>query len=238
MRSKAASLLILRHCSRFQVCCLPYLGRWVPLCANFDQFWSDEAEEGAREVADFPHRFLLNPANHRGSISSSLMLVRASQLYMMGTTIRTLVFITFITFTLALVISNASDMTIIKPISRAPHPWKEVVAAKLKADLAKIPGDWILEPDVIVRSKKVPSIVGQFIESLLDEESRRITAMDVSELIQCMEDGRQTAVQTVTAFCKRAAYAHQLVSPGFSSRSRGTSFLNVFAERSATRNRL
>jgi amidase len=36
--------------------------------------------------------------------------------------------------------------------------------------------------------------------------------MDVPELVARMKDGLLTAVDVVTAFCKRAAYAHQLVS--------------------------
>lgn len=127
---------------------------------------------------------------------------------------RALVFAVFFSFTVALAISWTSDMTWFTWF-RAIHrdrSWKGIVAAKVQADMAKIPKKWILEADVLENATSRSCIAGEFIESLLDDETRRITAMDDPELVQNMEDGSLSAVQTVRGFGKRAAYAHQLVS--------------------------
>ncbi|KAL8410439.1 hypothetical protein RB596_000212 [Gaeumannomyces avenae] len=93
-----------------------------------------------------------------------------------------------------------------------PHqrPWSDVVAEKLTADKAKIPEEWRLGRDVIDRARSQKTIAGDFIKTLLDAETLQITAMDVAALVETMRDGALTAVQVVTAFCKRAAIAHQL----------------------------
>ncbi|KAL8409425.1 hypothetical protein RB594_007744 [Gaeumannomyces avenae] len=93
-----------------------------------------------------------------------------------------------------------------------PHqrPWGAVVARKLDADRAKIPREWRLEKAVVDRARSRQRIAGEFIEALLDEETLRITAMDVAALVETMGNGALTAVQVVTAFCKRAGIAHQL----------------------------
>jgi len=53
-------------------------------------------------------------------------------------------------------------------------------------------------------------IAGDFIESLLDNETRDITSVDAPDLADAMANGSLTALKVVTAFCKRA---HQLVRP-------------------------
>jgi amidase len=101
------------------------------------------------------------------------------------------------------------------PAPGAPaHPsrhWKEVVAEKLSADEAKIPEPWRLSPDVITAAKSRKQIAGDFVESLLDSETLQITSVDAPDLVAAMGNGSLTAVQVVTAYCKRAAFAHQLV---------------------------
>ncbi|KAK4450350.1 amidase signature domain-containing protein [Podospora aff. communis PSN243] len=94
--------------------------------------------------------------------------------------------------------------------SRAPRPWREIVAQKLQEDDAKIPPQWRLSPDVISSARLRKRIAGDFIESLLDRETRRITSTDALDLVAAMKHGSLTAVVVVTAYCKRAAYAHQL----------------------------
>ncbi|KAK5449840.1 hypothetical protein LTS15_008412 [Exophiala xenobiotica] len=122
---------------------------------------------------------------------------------------RALVFTVFISFTVALAISWASDMTWFRTISH-DRSRKGIVAAKVRADMARIPNEWILKADLLENATSQSCIAGEFINSLLDDETRRITAMDVPELVQNMEDGSLSAVQTINAFGKRAAYAHQL----------------------------
>ncbi|KAK3934289.1 amidase signature domain-containing protein [Diplogelasinospora grovesii] len=89
-------------------------------------------------------------------------------------------------------------------------PWQVVAAEKRQADFAKIPPEWVLAPLVVAEAKMRRSLVGPFFEGLLDDETRRITVMDVPELFVHISHGSLTAVQVVTAFSKRAAYIHQL----------------------------
>ncbi len=90
-------------------------------------------------------------------------------------------------------------------------PWYEIAAHKRASDLAKIPREWAVPSSVVEEARLQRSLVGAYIEGLLDAETRRITSMDVADLLRHMGSGDLTAVQVVTAFCKRAALAHQLV---------------------------
>nr|BAV32171.1 hypothetical protein [Sordaria araneosa] len=91
------------------------------------------------------------------------------------------------------------------------HSWERIAEQKRQTELAKIPSEWVLAPAVVAEAKKLPSLTDPpFIESLLDPETCRITALDATELLQQMGSGKLAAVQVVTAFCKRAAIAHQV----------------------------
>ncbi len=91
------------------------------------------------------------------------------------------------------------------------RPWQEIVAEKRKALHQLIPGDWLLPTDVLTRAENTIKLVGDFIESLLDPETLEITALDPVDILARIREGTYTAVKVTTAFCKRAAYAHQLV---------------------------
>ncbi|KAK3375517.1 amidase signature domain-containing protein [Lasiosphaeria ovina] len=92
----------------------------------------------------------------------------------------------------------------------AGRSWEEIVADKQRTDAAKIPLEWVLPPAVVAGAEARRSLVGAFIEGLLDAETCQITDMDVPDLVGLMESGAFTAVQVTTAFCKRAAVVHQL----------------------------
>ncbi|KAL4941732.1 hypothetical protein BDV06DRAFT_212437 [Aspergillus oleicola] len=105
----------------------------------------------------------------------------------------------------------AQDMWKVPEIfSRRSARWQQIASEKRDANMAKIPPGWILEPQVLEDGRSRHSIVGDYIEGLLDAKSRYVTDMDVPELVARMGTGALTAVEVVTAFCKRAAYAHQL----------------------------
>ncbi len=89
--------------------------------------------------------------------------------------------------------------------------WQDAAHKKVQENLAKIPRDWLLSASVLDQAKSRRKIAGEFIEGLLDESTRAITQLDASALLQGMAEGSLSAVQVVVAFCKRAAYAHQLV---------------------------
>lgn len=128
---------------------------------------------------------------------------------------RAVIFVILFVCSLGLVLRYAVEMAGV-PHLPLPHgsdsSWRQIVDQKLRDDLAKIPAAWLLDDHVVQDAKSRPKIAGDFIESLLDTETLQITNMDVPELIQKMKAAELTAVQVVTAFSKRAAYAHQMVS--------------------------
>lgn len=123
---------------------------------------------------------------------------------------RGFIFFALVTFTMGLMLKYASEMISSSPLIRKPS-WQQIAHEKRRADLAKIPAAWRLDDSILKEAKKRSSIVGEFIEELLDEDSRRITGLDVSDLISMMGNKSLTAVETISAFSKRAAYVHQLV---------------------------
>ncbi|KAK5449281.1 hypothetical protein LTS15_008823 [Exophiala xenobiotica] len=94
--------------------------------------------------------------------------------------------------------------------SRNARPWQQVAADKRNGNLAKIPDEWRLKPEVIEEGKKQRSIAGSFIESLLDSDTRHITGLDPVEIIKSTTSGKLSSLAVTKAFCKRAAFAHQL----------------------------
>ncbi|KAI1138637.1 amidase [Hypoxylon sp. FL0543] len=88
--------------------------------------------------------------------------------------------------------------------------WQEIAAKKREETNAKIKSEWILPGSVLEAAKQRRCIAGEFIENLLDEATRNITGMDVPELSENIANGSFRSVEVVTAFCKRAAFAHQL----------------------------
>jgi amidase len=106
-----------------------------------------------------------------------------------------------------------SDMWKLSEIfSRRSARWQHIASEKREANLAKIPPEWILEPQILEDGRSRHCVAGDYIENLLDAKSQYVTDMDIPELVARMENGTLTAEEVVTAFCKRAAYAHQLVS--------------------------
>lgn len=108
--------------------------------------------------------------------------------------------------------------------------WKTTVAEKLERVNAEIPRDWLLPSKVLEEGRGRREITGSFIESLLDQETLAITSLDNSEILEQTTNGSLTAVRVTRAFCKRAAFAHQLVihSPyarSFTDQPRTTIFL-------------
>lgn len=94
---------------------------------------------------------------------------------------------------------------------KQPTLWEDLVHGKRDDDLAKIRSEWLLELSFIEKASLLPSIAGEFIESLLDPETLSITSMDVPDLLALTTSGSISSEVVVTAFCKRAAFAHQLV---------------------------
>lgn len=87
-----------------------------------------------------------------------------------------------------------------------------MIAARKRHDvITKIPNEWLLDAHVVDAARLRQNISGNFFEELLDDQTRAITALDVTDLVESMRNKSWTAVEVVKAFSKRAAYAHQLV---------------------------
>src|ERR1700726_1577424 len=85
--------------------------------------------------------------------------------------------------------------------------WRDIARNKMQEGFGKIPKEWVLSSSILNKAKTRRKIAGDFIEGLLDDETIHTTNLDAPELIQHMSNGSVSAVQVVTAFCKRAAYA-------------------------------
>jgi amidase len=88
--------------------------------------------------------------------------------------------------------------------------WKAIAAAKRAENMAKIPSEWRLPDEILNKAKEQRDITGDFIESLLDNATLCITGREPLETLTLLTNGTLTAVEVVTAYCKRAAVAHQL----------------------------
>jgi amidase len=93
---------------------------------------------------------------------------------------------------------------------RQTSDWEAKAKAKRKETLRKIPKPWLLPEQTIAKAKESRSIVGDFIESILDAETRKITGRTSENNLNRMAEGTLTAVDHVKAFCKRAAIANQI----------------------------
>lgn len=89
--------------------------------------------------------------------------------------------------------------------------WEKRALAKKQGELDKIPEDWLLAQTVLEDSQTRNVIAGTFIESLLDEDTLRITSLDPVEIVASTCNGSRSAYEVVKAFSKRAAYGHQMV---------------------------
>jgi amidase len=86
--------------------------------------------------------------------------------------------------------------------------WQEIAADKKSRITASIPPEW--------RITSIPSgdnVVGYpKISGIMSFEELEITESSASYLVANIAVGKLTAVAVTTAFCKRAALAHQLVN--------------------------
>lgn len=91
--------------------------------------------------------------------------------------------------------------------------WKHPAQLKAKDTLAKIPEEWILTNTIIEEAKTLSNLTGDFIQRQLRPEENAITELESTDLAVKIANRELTSEAVTRAFCKRAAYAHQLVSP-------------------------
>ncbi|KAF2489815.1 amidase [Lophium mytilinum] len=89
-------------------------------------------------------------------------------------------------------------------------PWQDQAQKKRADTWSKIPREWLLDDQVMSEAKSRRKLTGKFIENLLAANEQKITALDSLQLVSCMLNKTFSAEEVATAFCKRAAVAHQL----------------------------
>lgn len=88
--------------------------------------------------------------------------------------------------------------------------WETTAREKRDATLAAIPREWILPSVPSPEAQK--DVTGPFIQQFLGPQEIEITETDAVGLAASIAAGTWTAVEVTSAFCHRAAIAHQLVS--------------------------
>jgi amidase len=86
--------------------------------------------------------------------------------------------------------------------------WEDIAADKRRARDACIPQNWLVSvADDVLDVTGVPHTCG-----VLTPDELKITETEAPALVKQMLDKKLTSEAVVTAFCKRAAIAQQLVS--------------------------
>ncbi len=93
--------------------------------------------------------------------------------------------------------------------------WDKIAEDKKARIAASIPEEW--------RIKSIPTEVSMMDypkkSGILSAEELTITESSATDLVAQLATGKLTSVAVTTAFCKRAALAHQLVSLKYSERT-------------------
>lgn len=90
--------------------------------------------------------------------------------------------------------------------------WQELAEKKRQSLLALIPPDWRIPPP-LPTAEEQKDVTGAFVQQFLSKREIEITETSATEILGRTTTGKWTATEVVTAFCHRAALAHQLVSP-------------------------
>lgn len=88
--------------------------------------------------------------------------------------------------------------------------WQEVAKAKREAIAESIPQPWRISS--IPSAAEQRDVTGSYIHQWLSQEEIEITEMDAVDIVDKTCAGIWTAEEVTSAFCHRAALAHQLVN--------------------------
>ncbi|RYC59146.1 hypothetical protein CHU98_g7066 [Xylaria longipes] len=91
-----------------------------------------------------------------------------------------------------------------------PPSWEVKAAAKRADTLNKIPAEWRLSSRDLAKAEKQRDLTDSFIQQFLGADEISIISKDSVQLVEEIKEGRLTAVQVTSAFCKTAALAHQI----------------------------
>lgn len=88
--------------------------------------------------------------------------------------------------------------------------WQQKGDKKRLAVLDLIPLAWRIENPPSRESQK--NVTGAYVQQFLNAKEIDITESDAVKIVEKTRSGKWSATEVVTAFCHRAAIAHQLVS--------------------------
>lgn len=86
--------------------------------------------------------------------------------------------------------------------------WEDLAKAKREAVFNKIPKEWVIEVPPVEEAPN-PRVL---LDKLLPDEENAITDSTAMELLDKMKTGELKAIDVATAFCHRAALAHQVIN--------------------------
>jgi amidase len=90
--------------------------------------------------------------------------------------------------------------------------WHGAAEQKRQSLLALIPPEWRI-PTPIPLAKEQKNVTGAYVHQFLSSHEIKITETNAFDIVKNTSAGVWTATEVVTAFCHRAALAHQLVGP-------------------------
>ncbi len=88
--------------------------------------------------------------------------------------------------------------------------WQERAQKKRESIFAAIPQEWRL-PEPLPSPEDQKDVTGSYVQQFLTPREIEITESDAVKITEHTTTGKWTATEVVTAFCHRAALAHQLV---------------------------
>lgn len=89
--------------------------------------------------------------------------------------------------------------------------WQSIARRKREEQASKIPKEWLLKSRPAAHQTNVLNVPCHC-GILTDREVQITEEHDATDLVQGLRSGKLKSVDVVTAFCKRAAIAQQLVS--------------------------
>ena len=87
--------------------------------------------------------------------------------------------------------------------------WKTQAATKRDSIISLIPSEWRIAP--LPPAEELRDVTGDYIRQYLSEREIEITETDAEGIVAKTMKGSWTAVEVTSAFCHRAALAHQMV---------------------------
>lgn len=92
-----------------------------------------------------------------------------------------------------------------------PGTWQDIAARKCEQRESRIPKQWLLATSIDKQQSNVLSVPQEC--GILTQDDLRITGgFDATALVSGLSTGLLRSIDVVTAFCKRAAIAHQLTN--------------------------